>query len=80
LITPYEKLAEAIVRLGMRNPGRKISVWFVVPRVPYVICDPVRECVVALWERVEEVVSFQFQMTEVESQNIDERHPITGLA
>ena len=80
LIPPYEKLAQAILRLGMRYSKRKISVWFVVPRVPYVICDPVRECVVALWERVEGAVSFGFQMTEAESQNIDKGHSITELA
>ena len=80
LVPPYERLAQAILRLGMRNSGRKISVWFVVPRVPYVICDPVRECVLALREKVEGAVSFGFQMTEAEFQNIDRRHPITNLA
>ena len=77
---PYKALAQAILRLTMRNPRRKISVCLVVPRVPYVILDPVAECVIALWKAVEGVVSFGFQMTEAESQNTDERHPITNLA
>jgi len=77
---PYEKLAQAILRLGMRNSGRKISVWLVIPRVPYVICDTVMECVVALRKAVEGVVSFGFQMTEGEDQNTDKRHPVTNLA
>jgi len=80
LMTPYEKLAQAILRLGMRNSGRKISFWLVVPQVPYVLCDPIMECVITLWEKVEGVVSFGFQMTEAEDQNIDKRHPITDLA
>ena len=80
LMPPYERLAQAILRLGMRYPGRKLPVWLVVPQVPYVICDPVRECVVALWEKVEGAVSFGFQMTETERRNIDKRHPITNLA
>jgi len=76
----YERLAQAILRLGMRNSRRKISVWFVIPRVPYVLYDPILECVVALWKEVEGVVSFGFQMTEAEGRNIDKRHPTTGLA
>jgi len=76
----YERLAQVILRLGIRNSRGKISVWFVIPRVPYVLSDPILECVVALWKEVEGVVSFVFQMTEVEGRNIDERHPITGLA
>jgi len=69
LMPPYERLAQAILRLGMRNSGRKVSVWFVIPRVPYVICDPIRECVVALWEMVEGAVSFGFQMTEISARD-----------
>lgn len=80
LMPPYERLAQAILRLGMRYSGKKISVWFVIPRVPYVMCSPITECVIALWEAVEGVVSFGFRMTEAEPQNIDKRHPITGLA
>ena len=76
---PYERLAQAILRLGIRSSRRKISVWFVIPRVPYVICDPIVECVVALWKEVEGVVSFGFRMTEVESQYA-ERYPIINLA
>jgi len=79
LMPPYERLAQAILRLGMRNSGRKVSVWFVVPRAPYVICDQLRDCVVSLWEKVEGTVSFGFQMTEVEPRNINRRHPITNL-
>ena len=80
LMPPYEKLAQAILRLGMRNSGRKVSVWFVIPRTPYIIRDPVMECVVALWTAVEGVVSFGFHMTEAEAQNVDKRHPVTNLA
>jgi len=79
-MAPYEKLAQAILRLGMRYSGRKISVWLVVPQVPYIMCNPIMECVIAVWKMVEGVVSFGFQMTEAESQNIDKRHPITYLA
>ena len=79
LMPPYERLAQAILRLGKRNSGRKVSVWFVVPQVPYVIRDSVMECVVALWEKVEGTVSFGFQMTEVEPRNINRRRPITNL-
>ena len=79
LMPPYERLAQAMLRLGMRCPGRKISVWFVIPRVPYIICDPIKECVVALWEKVESAVSFGFRMTESEPQNFDKRHSITNL-
>ena len=78
-MAPYERLAQAILRLGMRYSGRKISVWFVVPRVPYVMHNPIMECVIAVWRMVEGVVSFAFQMTEAESCNIDKRHPITNL-
>jgi len=80
LMPPYEALAQAILQLGMRNSRKKISVWIVVPRVPYAICDPILECVIALWEKIEGVVSFGFLMTEAEDQNIDKRHLITNLA
>jgi len=80
LMPPYERLAQAILRLGVRNSRRKISVWFVIPRVLYVICDPILECMVALWKEVEGVVSFGFWMTEAESQNTDKRHLFTNLA
>jgi len=79
LIPPYERLAQAVLRLGMCYPGRKISVWFVIPRVPYVICDPIKECVVTLWEKVESAVSFRFRMKESEPQNLDKRRSITNL-
>jgi len=80
LMPLYMGLAQAIFRLGMRFSGRKISVWLVIPRVPYIICDPIMECVIALWKEVEGVVSFGFQMTEAEAQNVDKRCPITNLA
>ena len=73
-MSQYEKLAQVIFRLGMRSSGRKISVWFVVPRVPYVICDPIMECTIALWEKVEGVVSFRFQMTEADSPNVVKKY------
>jgi len=79
LMPQYERLAQAILRLGKCNSGRKISAWLVVPRVPYIMCNPIMECVIAVWKEVEGVVSFRFQMTEAEDQNIDERHPITNL-
>jgi hypothetical protein len=80
----YERLAQAILRLGTRFsskfPGKKISVWFVIPQVPYVMCGPIKDPMVALWEAVEGVVSFGFQMTETESQNVDRRgDPTPGL-
>jgi len=80
MMPPYERLAQAVLRLGMRYPGRNISVWFVIPRVPYIIRDPIKECVVALWEKVESAVSFGFWMTESEPQDINKRRPITNLA
>ena len=76
----YKGLAKAILRLGMRNSGRKISVWFVIPRAPYIMREPIMECVIALWKEVEDMVSFGFQMTETEPVNSDKRHPITNLA
>lgn len=79
----HERLAHAIRRLGMRfsakNSGKKISVRFVIPRVPYVMCDPIRNSVIAFWEVVEDVVSFEFEMTEAESENVDERRLIYNL-
>lgn len=79
LVPAYERLAQAILRLGLRNSGRKITVWLVIPRVPYIMCDPIMEYVIALWKVVEGVVSLGFQMTEAESQNIDKRRSITSL-
>lgn len=83
LRTPHDQLAQAILRLGMRfssrNPGGKISIWFVIPRVPYIMCDHTRDSVIALWEAVEGVVSFGFQMTEAESWNINRKHSIPCL-
>jgi len=79
----HERLAQTICQLGMRfsskNHGRKISVWFVIPRVPYIIHGPVEDSVIALWEAVEGVVSFGFEMTGAESRRTDERRPIPGL-
>ena len=79
----HEKLAQAIRQLGMRfsskNRGRKISVWFVIPRVPYIMRGLIKDSVIALWEAVEGIVSFGFEMTETELQNIDKRCSIPGL-
>lgn len=69
---PHEKLAQAILRLVERNPGRKVSVWYVIPRVPYTLSGPVKDSVIALWEAVEAQVSFGFQMIEDESQSFGE--------
>lgn len=79
----HKRLAKAINRLGMRfsskNYGRKIPVRFVIPRVPYIMCDPIKDSVAALWEVVEDAVSLGFEMTEAELRNIDKRHSISGL-
>ena len=76
----HESLAQAIFRLGVRNSGRKISVWFIIPRVPYAICEPLMECIIALWEKVGSVVSFGFQMTETDSPGTDGSHSFPPLA
>ena len=83
LKTTHERLAQAVRRLGLRfsakNRGEKISVRFVIPRVPYVMRDPIRLSVIAFWEVVEDAVSFEFEMTEAEPQNVDERRLIYRL-
>ena len=83
LSVSHERLAQAILRLGARFsskfPGRKISVWLVIPRAPYVVCDPIKNPMIALWEAVEGVVSGGFQMTEAEFQNVDESGLIPSL-
>ena len=80
LMAPYERMAHAILRLATRNSGEKISVWYVIPRAPYVMCDPVKDTVIAFWGIVESAVTFGFQMTEVELQNIERRDLIFGVA
>ena len=79
----HEKLAQTIRQLGIRfsakNRGRKISVRFVIPRVPYVMCDPMKYSVIAFWEVVEDTVSLEFEMTEAELQNLDKRRLIYNL-
>jgi len=81
--TANERLAQAIRRLGIRfsskNSGRKLPVWFVIPQVPYIISRPIRDSVIALWEAVEDVVSFGFEMTGAQSWNIDKRRSVPGL-
>ena len=81
--TAHERLAQAIRQLGIRfsakNRGRKISVRFVIPRVPYVMCDPIKNSVIALWEVVEDAVLLEFEMTEDEPRNIGERRLIYNL-
>ena len=81
--TAHERLAQAIRQLGIRfsakNRGRKISVRFVIPRVPYVMRDPIKDSVIAFWEVVEDTVSLEFEMTNAELWNIDERRLIYNL-
>jgi hypothetical protein len=80
LKAPHESLAQAIRQLGARfsskNRGRKISVRFIIPRVPYIMRGPVGDYVIALWEAVEGVVSFGFEMRAAESQNDDKRYSL----
>ncbi|KAF9651209.1 hypothetical protein BDM02DRAFT_3267294 [Thelephora ganbajun] len=79
----HVRLAQVILQLGIRfssnNDGRKIAVWFAIPQVPYVMWNPIRDSVIALWDLVEDVVSFGFQMIVAEFRNVDMRYSIPSL-